>query len=371
MTLWSSIEAEKATGGVSTQSWQALDIAIAPGSVKPGDLFVPLGGDPVVDVALAFDRGAAAAIVNIWPEGFDKTHPLLIVDDPRAALHRLAATALKRCAPRRIVVTGAGARSGLMEMCAAALSATGQIHTVSTDEGMMLGLARMHAGCDYVLFDENENEETVVSGDIVVRAVRDFGALEGVELQACLEASNGTRLRALIGGEEISLTVPQPGIQTAVHALNALSLVKALDGDLAKAAKALIRAQENPERAHGGPVTLIEDAANHACGPAHQAFKVLALVDPGRGRKRIAILSHLNHEAANDRGSDLPLPLQTGDVRLIYTKAPRGRSGHNHTGLQEIVPDVLAPGDVLMLKGANETGKGVVMEALRVPPPVN
>ncbi|MCB1556821.1 MAG: hypothetical protein KDJ15_05855 [Alphaproteobacteria bacterium] len=371
-SLWSSKEADNVTGGLSTMPWQAQGIATAPGSVRPGDLFVLLGVSGRDDLKQAFERGAAGAVVSIWPAGMEKTHPLMIVDDPLAALHRLAAAGLKRCGARRISVRGR-ARDGLGALLAAALQTVGAVATVRLAAGhMMTDLAALPPGADYVLLEEapgSSCESMEIATSLSVSAPLAVEALETVRLQAYLEAANGTRLRAFVGKTEIVLNLPVPGRGVALQALAALEVTAALGGDLPKAARALERSRGRESRGYGAaaeenPVVLLSDTVSVSCARSTKAFRVLAMVDPGRGAKRIAILSHLSHEAANDWGGDwAALPGHTADVRLVYTRAPGTGKNVIQTDMQQIVPDILAPGDVMMLSKTRD----LTMEVLRAP----
>ena len=71
MTLWTSSEAAKATGGTSTRDWSATGVSIDTRSLDPGDLFVALTAarDGHDFVAQALEKGAAAALVSRVPEG--------------------------------------------------------------------------------------------------------------------------------------------------------------------------------------------------------------------------------------------------------------------------------------------------------------
>ncbi len=79
--------------------------------------------------------------------------------------------------------------------------------------------------------------------------------------------------------------------------------------------------------------------------------------------------------------ADLALPLKAANVDLVYTcgknmkklyeNLPANQRGeHKETSddLAQIVPDVLTPGDVVMVKGSLGSKMGLVVEALRAFP---
>ena len=86
MILWTQAEAEAATGGKATASFEVSGLSIDTRSLRPGDLFIALraardGHDFVIQ---AFAAGAAAALVDHVPEGV--TGPCLVVPEVLAAL---------------------------------------------------------------------------------------------------------------------------------------------------------------------------------------------------------------------------------------------------------------------------------------------
>ena len=208
----------------------------------------------------------------------------------------------------------------------------------------------------------------------------------------CLEAANGSRVKAEILGEEIQYSLQIAGRHIACNALAVLLAVKLAGGDLEKAAKAL--AHQEPIIGRGkreiieagikdNPITLIDESYNASPAAMNAAFKVLALVDPGRGGRRIAVLGDML-ELGKDSGkmhADLALPLKAANVDLVYTcgkhmkklyeNLPANQRGdHKETSkdLAQIVPDVLIPGDVVMVKGSLGSKMGLVVEALRALP---
>ncbi len=224
--------------------------------------------------------------------------------------------------------------------------------------------------------------------------VYSFG--EHVEADArmlnCLEAANGTRTKAIIDGEEVQYNLQIAGRHIACNALAVLLAVKLMEGDIHKAASAIAR--QEPIIGRGkrelieiyekeNPITLIDESYNASPLAMSAAFKVLALIDPGRGGRRIAVLGDML-ELGADSGkmhADLALPLKAANVDLVYTcgkhmkklyeQLPANQRGeHKETSkeLAQIVPEVLIPGDVVMVKGSLGSKMGLVVEAMRALP---
>ncbi len=213
-----------------------------------------------------------------------------------------------------------------------------------------------------------------------------------VRLVDCLEAANGSRIKANVVGEEVNFTLLIPGRHIAINTLAVLGAVKAAGGDLKVAVAALEKIQPIAGRGKrelldigdpANPVTLIDESYNASPVAMRAAFTVLALVDPGRGGRRIAFLGDMRELGSNGarEHADLALPLQTAGVNLVYTcgtlmknlhdNLPANQRGeHRDTSkdLAQIVPDVLSPGDVVMVKGSHGSRMDIVVEALRALP---
>ncbi len=226
--------------------------------------------------------------------------------------------------------------------------------------------------------------------------VHSFGETKDADatILDCLEAANGTRVTAEILGEKVSFTLQIPGRHIVCNALAVLLAVKVAGADIQKAAKSL--AQQEAIIGRGkreyidsgvadNPITLIDESYNASPAAMNAAFKVLALIDPGRGGRRIAILGDMLElgDGSADMHSDLALPLKAANVDLVYTCGkymkklheilPANQRGeHRDTSkeLAQIVPDVLIPGDVVMVKGSLGSKMGLVVEALRSLPQI-
>lgn len=213
-----------------------------------------------------------------------------------------------------------------------------------------------------------------------------------IRLVDCLEAANGSRIKAHVLGEDVNFTLLIPGRHIAVNTLSVLGAVKASGGDLKAAVAALEKIQPIAGRGKRelldigdptNPVTLIDESYNASPVAMRAAFTVLALVDPGRGGRRIAFLGDMRELGPNGarEHADLALPLQAAGVNLVYTcgtlmknlhdALPANQRGeHRDTSkeLSQIVPDVLSPGDVVMVKGSHGSRMDIVVEALRALP---
>ena len=221
-----------------------------------------------------------------------------------------------------------------------------------------------------------------------------FGEAEDADARLidCLVASNGVRVKANILGEEIAYVLKDAGWHIAMNSLSVLLAVKLASQDIKKAIKALEQIELPAGRGKrelldigdaANPVTLIDESYNASPVAMQAAFKVLALIDPGRNGRRIAILGDMLELGSDGPRlhAELALPLKAANIDLVYTcgnlmknlndALPNdNRKFHaaSSAELGQIVPDVLVPGDVVMVKGSFGSKMNVVVEALRALP---
>lgn len=256
---------------------------------------------------------------------------------------------------------------------------------------IMAGLPKQ--GGIAILPRDNEYFEALqgYARDYGVEKILSFGEHENADakLISCLVAANGSRIKAEILGEEVEYTLSIAGKHIAINSLSALLAVAVSGGNIQKAAKALGHVQPvkgRGQREHietsekDNPITLIDESWNASPVAMRAAFKVLAMIDPGRGGRRIAVLGDMRE--LGDRGPqmhrELAVPLQADGIDLVYTAGPlmknlhdelpqdmRGKHTKDSAEMAEIVPDVLTPGDVVMVKGSLGSKMNVVVEALR------
>ena len=181
LALWTSDELAEACGGVASGPFQVSGVEIDSRDVVEGDLFFALKGEATDGHRFlegAFAKGAAAAVVDRRIAG---NH--ILVDDPNAALERLAAAARARVASTSVIlgVTGSVGKTSVKEALFAALdrSSHGRAHrsvkSYNNHVGVPLSLARMPAGTRYGVFEMGMNHAGEIDG--LTRQVRPHVAL--------------------------------------------------------------------------------------------------------------------------------------------------------------------------------------------------
>jgi UDP-N-acetylmuramoyl-tripeptide--D-alanyl-D-alanine ligase len=161
--LWTSQDAVAATGGQSTQGWQASGVSIDTRTLQQGELFVALKDvrDGHDFVAQALGKGAAAALVSRIPEGVSPDAPLLVVPDVLKALEDLGRAARARAQARVVGVTGSVGKTSTKEMLRAILSGQGKTHAAEASYnnhwGVPLTLARMPADARFAVIEIGMN----------------------------------------------------------------------------------------------------------------------------------------------------------------------------------------------------------------------
>jgi UDP-N-acetylmuramoyl-tripeptide--D-alanyl-D-alanine ligase len=164
MPLWTAPDAARATGGARPAEWAATGVSIDSRSLAAGDLFVALRGpdhDGHAFVAAAFERGAAAAMVDRQVSGLPAGAPLLHVADTLAGLGALGGFARARSRARIIGVTGSVGKTGTKEALRLALSACGSTvasaGSLNNHWGVPLSLARLPPDAAYGVFELGMN----------------------------------------------------------------------------------------------------------------------------------------------------------------------------------------------------------------------
>lgn len=161
--LWTSQEAECATGGSSTRSWRADEVSIDTRRNIGRAVFCAIADkrDGHDFVKQAFAMGAAAAIVTRIPPNLSERHPLLLVDDTMQALRSLGSAARRRAKGVAIGVTGSVGKTGTKDMIRTALEGQGVVHAAersfNNHFGVPLTLARTPRDATHIVVEIGMN----------------------------------------------------------------------------------------------------------------------------------------------------------------------------------------------------------------------
>lgn len=159
--LWTDHDAAAATGGTATGPFAASGISIDTRSLQPGDLFVALKAarDGHDFVAQAFEKGAAAALVDHVPEGV--TGPCLVVSDVLDGLTALGAAGRARAQAKVIAVTGSVGKTSTKEMLREMLCDFGTVHAAEASFnnhwGVPITLARLPKDAEFAVIEIGMN----------------------------------------------------------------------------------------------------------------------------------------------------------------------------------------------------------------------
>ncbi|WP_323716008.1 UDP-N-acetylmuramoyl-tripeptide--D-alanyl-D-alanine ligase [Paracoccus aminovorans] len=189
-----------------------------------------------------------------------------------------------------------------------------------------------------------------------------------------------TRVRARILGETVDLTLATAGTHFVMNAVGVLAALSAAGADLALAAKHL--ADWNPPLGRGAVedlagVRLIDDAYNSNPTSLSAGLATLARLTGGR---RVAILGDMlelgPEEIAMHAGMAQDPAIAAVD--LVHTAGPRMRALHealpeNRRGvhaetaaeLAERIGELVATGDIVLVKGSKSSRVSTVVDALR------
>ncbi|SMG12220.1 UDP-N-acetylmuramoyl-tripeptide--D-alanyl-D-alanine ligase [Paracoccus sp. J56] len=189
-----------------------------------------------------------------------------------------------------------------------------------------------------------------------------------------------TRVRARVLGETVDFTLATAGSHFVMNAVGVLAALSAAGADLAEAARHL--SDWHPPLGRGavedlGGIRLIDDAYNSNPTSLAAGLATLARLTGGR---RIAILGDMLElgpdEIALHRGmADDP---SMAAVDLVHTAGPRMRALHEalpetrrglHAAtaaeLAERVGELVATGDIVLVKGSKSSKVSTVVDALR------
>ncbi|MBL8908955.1 MAG: UDP-N-acetylmuramoylalanyl-D-glutamyl-2,6-diaminopimelate--D-alanyl-D-alanine ligase [Rhizobiales bacterium] len=164
--LWTIDELAGATGGTvrGEPAKHFNGVSIDSRTVARGDIFVAIKGerqDGHDFVVNALRAGAGIAIVSRPTADMEAAGPLLVVDDPLAALENMGRAARGRSLAQIIAVTGSVGKTSTKELLNLALAQSGLTHasaaSFNNHWGVPLTLARVQRECAFGVFEIGMN----------------------------------------------------------------------------------------------------------------------------------------------------------------------------------------------------------------------
>jgi len=159
-------------------------------TVAPGDLFFAIRGERLDGhdfVAPAFDRGALAALVSrervaTLPDAA-LAHPLLIAENPLAAMQSLASHVRRQWGRRLVAVTGSAGKTTTKEAIAAALGAKFRVlkseGNLNNHFGLPLQLLRLTTGHEVAVVEMGMNHPGEIAA-LARIAIPDWGVITNI-----------------------------------------------------------------------------------------------------------------------------------------------------------------------------------------------
>ncbi|HEY0601177.1 UDP-N-acetylmuramoyl-tripeptide--D-alanyl-D-alanine ligase [Brevundimonas sp.] len=240
----------------------------------------------------------------------------------------------------------------------------------------------------------------VLNGDIGFATVLDaaarkagarrvtFGADAGhdARLLDFLPGPDGARVRAELFGKPLDFSLRQSGFHWGLNSLCVLLMLDALDVPLETGLAALAdfeplagRGQTSVVQAPGGAFTLIDESYNANPLSMAAGFRSLGARPVGAGARRVVVLTDMLELGDQSRAlhEGLAQPIAAAGLDLVHTAgtemkrlhdalppARRGLWRETAAELADEAAGLVAPGDIVMVKGSNGSKASLVARAL-------
>ena len=239
-------------------------------------------------------------------------------------------------------------------------------------------------GTAIVPYDSPHRDRLIAAAMPHAARVVTFGLDAGADVRPLetMRVARGTFVTARVGERELSFTIAQPGAHWVSNALAVLAAVDAAGGDLALAGLALAelgglpgRGQRRTVAVEGGSATVIDESYNANPASMRATLAVLG-EEPGRHLAVLGEMRELGEGSADYHagladavaGARVEAAVLVGEAMAPLAAALEGQVEIVH------VPDaaaalthlrqVLAPGDVVLVKGSNGVGLSRVVAGL-------
>ena len=240
----------------------------------------------------------------------------------------------------------------------------------------------------------------VLNGDVGFATVLDAAARKAEARLAVFGASaghdarlldfapgpEGARVKAEFRGRPVDFTLRQSGFHWGLNSLCVLLMLEALDVPLETGLAALAdfeplagRGQVSVVQAPGGAFTLIDESYNANPLSMTAGFRSLGARPVAAGGRRIVVLTDMLELGDGSRAlhEGLAAPIDAAGLDLVHTAGPemkrlhdalplarRGLWRETAAELAAEAAELIAPGDIVMVKGSNGSKASLVAKAL-------
>lgn len=212
-----------------------------------------------------------------------------------------------------------------------------------------------------------------------------FGRGDGADVRVIEEVDgrDGKLLNIALPGAELAFTLSQPGEHWVSNSLAVLAAVQALGADLAAAGLALAdmtgivgRGAQHRVKLEGGDLLVIDESYN--ANPTSMAA-TLAVLGNTPAKRRVAVLGAMRELGSDSDALHAGLAEAVLAAKVDYAllvgsgieplaKALEGKLDFAHWATADAalgsLKKIMAPGDVILIKGSNAIGLGRVVTAL-------
>ena len=286
--------------------------------------------------------------------------------------------------------------SKLVRPHAACVTTVGPVHIEAFADGEA-GVAREKAAIFEGLAPDGV---AVLNGDVAFAAVLEAGAraagarpltfgVDGRHDARLIDfdpAPEGSRVTAELHGRRLTFPLRQSGFHWGLNSLCVLLMLEALEVPLETGLAALAefqplagRGQVSTVRAPGGAFTLVDESYNANPLSMAAGFRSLGARPVVAGGRRVVVLTDMLELGDQSRAlhEGLAAPIAAAGLDLVHTAGPemkrlhdvlpparRGLWRESAAELAAEAAELVAPGDVVMVKGSNGSRASLVARAL-------
>ena len=269
--------------------------------------------------------------------------------------------------------------------------APAHIEYFGTEEAIADAKGEIFAGLEpggtaVIPFDSPHRDRLIAHARPHAAHILTFGSAEGADVRArdAVPAPRGTLVTAILPHAELCFTIGQHGAHWVSNALAVIAAVSALGGDLAAAGLALADMAQLPGRgarmtvrAGDGQALVIDESYN---ANAASIAATLAVLCAEPATRRIAVLGEMRELGAQSDAlhaglaepviaANVDFALLVGPGMAVLADALEGRVELRHVAdaaeARALIETLIAPGDVVLIKGSNAVGLSALVAALR------